>query len=179
MKLHIEIDPSEEGDPAGLSTASQKAAERNIDALASILALEFAELYPDIEARAGGDEAEGELSVTFMTPQEIREVNKEYRGIDEATDVLSFPLWENDGVFAPEFFMPNFLPFGDIVICPSEAERLCGLSPQSALCLMLSHGFLHLLAMNHDTPEREKAMWERQDTLASRLLAAINTEENL
>ncbi|GHS97568.1 hypothetical protein AGMMS50276_17850 [Synergistales bacterium] len=178
MKLHIEIDSSEEGDPAGLSTLSQKAAERNIDALASILATEFAELYPDIARRVGAD-AEGELSVTFMTPQEIREVNKEYRGIDEATDVLSFPLWENGGVFAPEFFIPRFLPLGDIIICPSEAERLCGLSPLSALCLMLAHGFLHLLAFDHDTLEREATMWERQDALCASLVSAVNAGGSL
>ncbi|GHV36595.1 hypothetical protein FACS1894187_11470 [Synergistales bacterium] len=178
MKLHIEIDSSEEGDPAGLSTLSQKAAERNIDALASILSTEFAELYPEVDERAGAD-AEGEVSVTFMTPQKIREVNKKYRGIDEATDVLSFPLWETDGVFAPEFFMPRFLPLGDVIICPSEAERLCDMAPIDAMCLMFAHGFLHLLAFDHDTQEREKVMWERQDELAKRLLAAINAGESL
>ncbi|GHS86331.1 hypothetical protein AGMMS49957_04290 [Synergistales bacterium] len=180
MKLHIEIDQSEEGDPAGLScqeTGARQVARRNIDVLASILALELASLYPEVERQAATTKASGEISLTFMTPDEIRAINKEHRGIDEPTDVLSFPLWEIDGAFMPEFFMPGILPLGDIIICAPEAERLCDTPPLDALCLVLAHGFLHLLAMDHDTPEKEAEMWKRQDALAARLLAALNAQE--
>ena len=48
-----------------------------------------------------------------------------------------------------------------------------GLPPEDALCLMLAHGFLHLLAWDHDTEERESAMWARQDAVKQRLLDVL------
>ncbi|MDR2523340.1 MAG: rRNA maturation RNase YbeY [Synergistaceae bacterium] len=111
---------------------------------------------------------EAELSLSFLNALEMREVNKEHRGIDEATDVLAFPLWEG-GCFEPSF---GLLPLGDVLICPEEAEREHSLGHSGALCLVLAHGFLHLLGWDHDTPEGERAMWERQDILKARLLAA-------
>jgi probable rRNA maturation factor len=70
--------------------------------------------------------------------------------------------------------MTGFLPLGDIVICPEGVRRFHGSLPYpEALCLLLVHGFLHLLAWDHDTPEKERAMWERQELLQSRLLPAF------
>ena len=67
----------------------------------------------------------------------------------------------------------ELVPLGDILICPEEIERLHeGLSRDEALCLLLAHGFLHLLAWDHDTEEHEDAMWERQNHLKARLLNA-------
>ena len=45
--------------------------------------------------------------------------------------------------------------------------------PEDALCLVLAHGFLHLLAWDHDTEERESAMWARQDAVKQRLLDVL------
>ena len=119
------------------------------------------------------DYAEVEVSVTFLNCAEIKDVNKQHRGLDEPTDVLAFPLWEKEERFAPPASL-GLLPLGDIVICPEEAEREhAPAARMEALCLVLAHGFLHLLGWDHDTPEKETAMWDRQELLKSKLLSAV------
>jgi probable rRNA maturation factor len=108
-----------------------------------------------------------EMSLSFAGEDEMRSLNREYRGIDEPTDVLSFPMCEEDGKFVPPP-ASAVLPLGDVVICPAMFD-----GTRDALCLLLAHGFLHLLAWDHDTPEREAAMFERQDAIAVKLAAAM------
>jgi probable rRNA maturation factor len=79
---------------------------------------------------------DGELGIAFVAPEEIRELKREHLGIDEATDVLSFPI---DGREP----LPDGVPrqLGDAVLCPQvtgEAWR----GP-------LVHGLLHLLGYDH------------------------------
>ena len=85
-----------------------------------------------------GDEgiAAGELAIHFVAPDEIRALKREHLGIDEATDVLSFPI---DGTLelAPE--LPRQL--GDVVLCPQIVE--------TAWRGPLVHGLLHLLGYDH------------------------------
>jgi probable rRNA maturation factor len=156
----LNIDTSEDGDPQS---------PVSLDAVASlerVLGEELVSLYPDAARYA-----QAEVSVSFLDEEEMREINKNHRGVDEVTDVLSFPLWEDEGRFAPEAIAGFFL-LGDILICPEEVRR-GSLPYPEALCLLLAHGFLHLLAWDHDTPEKERAMWERQELLKSRLLPAF------
>ena len=163
MRLTLHVDGPEEGDPQSPIPLSAW------EAFARVLEGELGSLYPDID-RYGTVE----LSVSLLRADVMRSVNREYRERDEPTDVLSFPLWEEDGRFAPEGVMAELLPLGDVLICPEETERLHGDLPrEEAFCLMLAHGFLHLLAWDHDTEERESAMWERQDAIKSRLLDAL------
>jgi probable rRNA maturation factor len=81
---------------------------------------------------------EGELGLQFVGPDEIRRLKREHLGIDEATDVLSFPL---DGTEA----LPPGLPrqLGDLVLCPA----VVGEEWQAPLV----HGLLHLLGYDHGT----------------------------
>ncbi len=78
----------------------------------------------------------GELGLAFVPPEEIRRLKSEHLGIDEATDVLSFPL---DGRGAVLEGVPRAL--GDIVICP----QVVGESWREPLV----HGLLHLLGHDH------------------------------
>ena len=159
MKLHIRVDDPEEGDPP-VSTAQ-------IEKLESVLEEELPLLYREIEKYA-----QVEVSVSFLSVDEMREVNKNHRGVDEPTDVLTFPLWEEEGCFKPS--VPFcLLPLGDILICQEEAEREHALGRVGTLCLMLAHGFLHLMGWDHDTPEKELKMWERQGTLGLKLSNAM------
>ncbi len=163
MRLTLHVDGPEEGDPQSPIPLSAW------EAFARVLEGELASLYPDI-ARCGAVE----LSVTLLGADEMQSVNREYRECDEPTDVLSFPLWEEGGRFVPDGAMMELLPLGDILICPEAMERLHGdLSREEAFCLMLAHGFLHLLAWDHDTAERESAMWERQDAIKDCLLDVL------
>ena len=79
---------------------------------------------------------EGELGLWFVSPREIRSLKLKHLGIDEATDVLSFPI--DGGESLPEG-VPRVL--GDVFICPQVVENVWR-SP-------LAHGLLHLLGYGH------------------------------
>jgi probable rRNA maturation factor len=90
---------------------------------------------------------EGELGLVFVAPDEIRELKREHLGVDEATDVLSFPI---DGREELPRGMPRQL--GDAVLCPQVVgERWRG---------PLVHGILHLLGYDHGAAmESREALW--------------------
>jgi probable rRNA maturation factor len=80
--------------------------------------------------------ADGELGLAFVPPDEIRELKREHLGIDEATDVLSFPI---DGKEPVPEGVPRAL--GDVVLCPQVVG--------DAWRAPLVHGLLHLLGYDH------------------------------
>ena len=82
---------------------------------------------------------EGHLAIEFVDEDRIRELNREHRRRDEATDVLSFGV-DEDGISAG----PREL--GDIVICPGQTEDL-----REAIV----HGALHVSGMDHETDDGE------------------------
>ncbi|MBC7322183.1 MAG: rRNA maturation RNase YbeY, partial [Acetomicrobium sp.] len=89
-----------------------------------------------------------------------------HRGIDEPTDVLSFPLWEEEGTFCMPEEIAGEVSLGDIVICPyvvAENARVLGKNPEEELKLIYVHGLLHLLGYDHATPEEEAIMWKKQE----------------
>jgi probable rRNA maturation factor len=90
---------------------------------------------------------DGELGLAFVAPDEIRELKREHLGIDEATDVLSFPLDGKDPVPAD---VPRAL--GDVVLCPQVVGE--------AWRAPLVHGLLHLLGYDHgaEMEAREEAL---------------------
>jgi probable rRNA maturation factor len=110
------------------------------------------ELRPAAEAalRAAGVEA-GHLSVELLGAERIRELNLEHRGIDEPTDVLSFPIDEGGSVPGPR-------ELGDVVICPQRSDDVVEATV---------HGVLHLCGYDHETDDGE--MLELQDSVMSEL----------
>ena len=92
-----------------------------------------------------------EVSVTFTDDAGIRELNKNFRNIDSATDVLSFPLFDFEGSEEPAVDeLENML--GDIVISLERAEAQAeeyGHSPERECAYLLVHGLCHLMGYDH------------------------------
>ncbi|MFS0668861.1 rRNA maturation RNase YbeY [Peribacillus frigoritolerans] len=116
-------------------------------------------------ARKENIEKDTELSVTFVDNNRIREINKEYRHKDSATDVISFALEEmgEDEVEIVGAEMPRML--GDIIISierTKEQAEEYGHSFDRELGFLALHGFLHLLGFDHMNEEDEKVMFTKQ-----------------
>ncbi|HHY76367.1 MAG TPA: rRNA maturation RNase YbeY [Firmicutes bacterium] len=136
----------------------------------SRLAEEVVTLCLEAEGRADG---EWEVSVVFSSDQFIARLNKDYRGIEGPTDVLSFALTEGE---EPEAFQEEGMPFflGDIVISLDTARsqaQSAGRAFLEEVAFLLIHGTLHLLGHDHDTVVKEAVMWKRQDEILKEYLS--------
>ena len=122
---------------------------------------------------------ECEISLSVVGSERIRELNRDFRGIDKVTDVLSFPFLEFDtpGVFKDmdeSSFNPDNreLMLGDIVICldkaASQAEEY-GHSLKREFAFLIAHSMLHLLGFDHEEKEDERLMTDKQEEALSSL----------
>ena len=121
-------------------------------------------------------ESESEVSIVLMTDEDIRELNKEWRDLDESTDVLSFPMREDE-----DEEIAKQLPLGDIAISVETAMRYVeschhrdrvndsGSAPLKddwtlldELSFLVIHSTLHLLGYDHAEPEEEKVMRDKE-----------------
>jgi probable rRNA maturation factor len=118
--------------------------------------------------------ADCELSLTLTSDRAIRKLNREFRGIDAPTDVLSFSQIEQAGA-APldPLSVKNSpgLPVGDVVISIDTAIRQAHqyrVSPSSRLRRLLVHGLLHLIGYDHErSPSDARRMFARERKLAA------------
>jgi probable rRNA maturation factor len=103
-----------------------------------------------------------ELSVLLVEPNHMRRLNSRFAGDDYATDVLAFPMMEDE---------EEALLLGDVVICPSVAKRNAtsvGHDLQQELDVLVVHGTLHLLGYDHQETEDSAKMESRtQEILQS------------
>ena len=105
-----------------------------------------------------------EVSVTFTDDEGIRAVNKEYRGIDKATDVLSFPLTDFEGGEEPPADEPT-VSLGDIIISLERAEAQAaefGHSFEREAAFLCVHSMLHLLGYDHELSDADDADMRRR-----------------
>jgi len=122
---------------------------------------------------------EGSVALTITDRETVQQLNLQYLGIDEPTDVLSF---ENvpDADF-PEVETGMSRHLGDIVIAYPVAEAQAasaGHEPMAEVSLLAVHGALHLLGFDHDDPERKEEMWAVQQQIMSELgLAHVQPTE--
>lgn len=109
-----------------------------------------------------------EISVTFVTNEKIQEINRDYRGKDKPTDVISFAM-EEMGEGEIEIIgidQPRVL--GDLIISIPKAKEQAeeyGHSFLRELGFLAVHGFLHLLGYDHETEEEENVMFSMQREL--------------
>lgn len=97
-----------------------------------------------------------ELSLSFVTEDEIAELHERYLHEPGPTDVLSFPLEETD------VDEDGVRILGDVVIAPSVAERNNPDDRDGELRLLVVHGILHLLGHDHQEDAEKTAMWAKQ-----------------
>ena len=114
------------------------------------------------------------VTVTFTTPEEIRKINKEYRNIDKATDVLSFPMFEkeelDEKIKTNDFEHEDVL--GDIVISLERVKgqaKEYGHSFERELAYMIVHGFYHLMGYDHIKEEDKVKMRPKEEKVLNDL----------
>lgn len=134
---------SDDGDQPSVLVSDRQSLPVDADGLARLAA----------ECLRGEGAVRSELSLSFVTVDEMAELHLRYLGEEGPTDVLSFPLDEDeDGVRV----------LGDVVIAPGVAARN---NPDAAaeLRLLLVHGILHLLGHDHEDEGERSKMWARQE----------------
>jgi len=114
------------------------------------------------------------MTITFTTPEEIRKINKKYRKIDKATDVLSFPMFEKDEL--DEKIKSGDFPYedvlGDVIISIEKVREQAeeyGHSFERELSYMLVHGFYHLRGYDHIEEEDKKIMRPKEEKILNEL----------
>ncbi len=126
---------------------------------------EAAEYAVESENLLNLDKQRCELSVTFVGLDEIHELNREYRGVDRPTDVLSFPQFEDLEEEIPEV---GEICLGDVVICREKAEEQAeefGHSFERELVYLFTHSVLHLLGYDHMEEDEKKVMRQREEEI--------------
>ena len=129
------------------------------------------DLKENSEGKVSGIEYNAEIDVTFVDDAEIRRLNKQFRDIDQPTDVLSFPLGENGEYDRnPE---TGAAMLGDVVISLERAEKQAkdyGHSFQREVAYLTAHSVLHLLGYDHvDGGIDAVHMREKEETVMNQL----------
>ena len=124
-----------------------------------------------------------QISLLFVDNEEIRDINRETRGIDKATDVLSFPMldYPKDKVFKEVYKETKFneiyldgeeLVLGDMVLSLERAKEQSieyNHSFNREVCYLVVHSILHLLGYDHMEDEEKKIMRKREEEILGNL----------
>jgi len=103
-----------------------------------------------------------EISVTFVSGEEIQELNRDHRGVDSVTDVLSFPQYEEPAEFPDE----GEICLGDVVICTDKIKEQAlefGHSEERETIYLFTHSILHLLGYDHMEEDEKRVMRAREE----------------
>lgn len=108
------------------------------------------------------------ITVLISDDDHVQSLNREFRGVDAPTDILSFtadPIPDDLRAMMSESGEEEPLYLGDLIIAYPYTQRHAheaGHSMEDELTLLVIHGTLHLLGYDHDTPEHQDLMWARQ-----------------
>jgi len=130
-----------------------------------------AQIGPDLLERAvraafaaAGRACSGELTIAVTGEEQVRRLNRDYRGVDAPTDVLAFgEMRDRDAFVTPP---GDVLYLGDVVISyPRAVEQAAEyVHPlDDELVILVIHGVLHLLGYDHETPTDKEDMWRVQE----------------
>lgn len=128
---------------------------------------------------------EAEVNVTIADDAEVHRINREFRGIDKTTDVLSFPglefelpgdfsQIEKDDTFAATYFNPDTgeLMIGDMILSAQKVKAQAaeyGHSELRELAFLVAHSMFHLMGYDHETPEDAEMMETKQEAVLAGL----------
>jgi len=115
-----------------------------------------------------------EVSLVFTDSETVKQLNRDYRGVDEPTDVLAFSMLPQKGTDSSFALPPDGVTrLGEVIISYPQAVAQAkeqGHSPERELALLVIHGILHLLGYDHEEPEEESKMRQRERELLERCL---------
>ena len=109
-----------------------------------------------------------EISLTLVSPDEIRELNRDYRGVDSVTDVLSFPQFES----AEDVPKDGEICLGDVVICHEKIEEQAeefGHSYEREFVYLFVHSMLHLMGYDHMQEDEKAVMRNKEEEVMNRM----------
>ena len=125
-----------------------------------------------ILAKEGIDEEGAEVSVSFVTPEEIQSLNRDYRNVDRVTDVLSFPQFDSVDDLIDMQEETGVAELGDVVICMDRAMEQAeefGHPLKREVIYLFVHSILHLLGYDHMEEEEKAEMRAREDEVMGEL----------
>ena len=126
--------------------------------------LEFGSGADGIDVNIDG----AEVGVTVVSADEIRQLNRDYRGNDSVTDVLSFPQFDDMDELAEELVSNDEVLAGDVVICYdrvlSQAEEF-GTGVTREFVYLFTHSILHLLGYDHMEDDEKAVMRAREEMI--------------
>ncbi len=125
-----------------------------------------------ILGKEGISEEGAEVSVSFVTQEEIQALNRDYRNVDRVTDVLSFPQFDSIDDLLDMEEETGVAELGDVVICMDRAREQAeefGHPLEREVIYLFVHSILHLLGYDHMEEEEKKEMRAREDEVMSEL----------
>ena len=127
-----------------------------------------------LEHQASRESLDSELTIVLTNDARLKELNRDYLGIDAPTDVLSFPASETDPETGARYI-------GDILISIARAQSqatAAGHPLESEVQLLVVHGVLHLLGHDHAEAQEKARMWQAQTEILAQLgLANVQVRE--
>jgi len=170
--IELELDPG--APPLPATSASVGAIDINVvvpRGMARRVNSKLIQEVAQLALRREGWEEPASLDVVIVSDDEMREINVTRRGIDEATDVLSFPLLEvrpESGLAEDFFVLPpeTRVHLGDVVISLTRVESQAdeaGHSRERELAFLTVHAVLHILGYDHDTEDKRRRMRRREE----------------
>ena len=132
------------------------------------------------EAASACTELDVEINLSFVSLEEIHELNRTYRGVDSPTDVLSFPMFESieeleeacEAAVEEPDEDGQTVPLGDVVICMDKIEEQAkefGHTKERETVYLFTHSVLHLLGYDHETEEDKRQMRAREEEIMDEL----------
>ena len=137
------------------------------------------------EAASACTKEDVEISLSFVSLDEIHELNRMYRNVDRPTDVLSFPMFESTKELEEACKVGReegmTISLGDVVICMDKIRQQAeefGHSQERETAYLFTHSVLHLLGYDHETDQEKRQMRQREEEIMEIIGLGRETDED-